>query len=573
MRKIRIVSQIVVLTFFVGMLYFVNNQVRGYAIESEFLLRFNPFSALLTLIASHSILPSFVVTALIVAITTILFGRFFCGFFCPLGTLIDAVDNWFFKKIRAKERKVPRYFQRIKYVVMIAFLVLAVFGAIFPLYLGPLSFTTRLITIVIDPILKIIGTDINRLVGVFSPTASTLMYSKFPTTIRLFYGVVATTIMAILVFAGGFWDKRFWCQYICPTGAFLGLLSRFSLFKRGVKESTCNSCLRCVRSCPVHAIDEKDIRKTNLSECIECGVCVQLKEGCSAFEIGKPDTVLTYGPDLKRRHIVAGAAGGLLLVPLYRANAVNKRDSTGRLIRPPGALPENEFLGKCIGCGECMKACPTNTLQPCLFTDGFSRLYSPKVVPRIAGCEEKCHLCGYVCPTGALRNLPYEEKRFAKIGTAVLDRHRCLAWAQNKECLVCDEVCPYNAISAYVVETTKGRFKVPVVDEDLCLGCGMCEQHCPIFDTAAIVVYKFGENRKAVGPYVTDAQKKVILEKRRASDSKHLGKPASSSALDMSSEESSGFSDGFTSEGASSSGFVDEPNESTGNDLPPGFLE
>ncbi|MBN1758200.1 MAG: 4Fe-4S binding protein [Chitinispirillaceae bacterium] len=573
MRKIRIVTQIVVLTLFVGFLYFINNQSHGYTVESEWMLRANPFTALLTFMASHSIMVSLAVTAGIIAVATVLFGRFFCGFLCPLGTLIDAVDASFFKNMRNRERKVPGYFQRIKYVIMIAFFVLSVFGALFPLYLGPLSFTTRLITIIVDPVLRVIGTDINRLVGVFSPTTSALLYSKFPTTIRLFYGVTATMIMGILVFAGGFWDRRFWCQYICPSGAFFGLLSRFSLFKRTVAESKCNTCQRCVKSCPVHAINSKDVKKTNIAECIECGVCVQLKEGCSAFSVVKPLPVsVNAGPDLKRRHIVAGAAGGLLLAPVFRANAVSKRDDTGRLIRPPGAIPENEFLAKCIGCGECMKACPTNTLQPCLFSDGMNRLYTPKIVPRIAGCEEKCHLCGHVCPTGALRKLPYEEKRFAKLGTAVLDRHRCLAWSQNKECLVCDEVCPYNAITAYVVETTKGRFKVPVVDEDLCLGCGMCEQHCPIFDTAAIVVYKFGENRKATGPYATEAQKKVTLEKRRASDSKHLGTPGSgtSSSSPYPSSES-GTSD--VSEGFTSGGFVDEPTESSGSDLPSGFLE
>jgi MauM/NapG family ferredoxin protein len=469
--------------------------------------------------------------------------------------------------MRHRERKVPRYFQRIKYVVMIALVVLSVFGALFPLYLGPLSFTTRLLAVVVDPLLRIVGTDLNRLVGVFSPMTGALLYSRFPTTIRFFYGVTATMIMGVLVFAGGFWDRRFWCQYVCPSGAFFGLLSRFSLFRRSVTELKCNTCRRCVTSCPVHAIDGKDVKRTSLAECIECGVCVQLKEECSAFTLAKPAAAATAaGPDLKRRHIVAGAAGGLLLAPLFRANAISRRDDTGRLIRPPGAIPETAFLAKCIGCGECMKACPTNTLQPCLFSDGINRLYSPKIVPRIAGCEEKCHLCGHVCPTGALRKLPYEEKRFAKLGTAVIDRHRCLAWEQNKECLVCDEVCPYNAITAYMVETTKGRFKVPVVDEDLCLGCGMCEQHCPVFDTAAIVIYKFGENRRATGPYATDVRKKVVLEKRRASDSWHLGKsadsPASPSPYGNSPENGPGVPEGF----------VDEPKGSSGSGVPPGFL-
>lgn len=566
MRKYRIVTQIGSLLLFTVLFFFFNNQKFGYQIPSESLLRLNPFSALLTLLASHTIILSFALSGLIVALLTMVFGRFFCGFFCPLGTMIDAADTWIFKKMRSPERQPPLFFQRIKYVFMIALIVLALFGALFPLYLGPLSFMQRMLTIVADPILKIIGSDANRIVDSFSSTMSSLMYSRWPMHIRLYYGVAFTMIMAVAIFAGGFWDKRFWCQYICPTGAFLGTIGRFSLFKRVAHDSGCNSCKRCVRACPVHAISTKDVKKTNRAECIECGVCVQLKEQCSAFTFGIDRGVFSTGPDVKRRHLMSGVAGGLLLAPLYRATAVTKRDDTGRLMRPPGALPENEFSARCIGCGACMHACPTNTLQPCLFSDGFNRLYTPKVVPRIAGCEEKCHLCGHVCPTQAIRPLPYEEKRFAKIGTAVLDRHRCLAWSQNKECLVCDEVCPYNAISAYVVETTKGRFKVPVVDETLCLGCGMCEQHCPIFDTAAIVVYKFGENRIATGPYANAEQKRLILEKRRSSDSKQLG-VSDDGASPSVPPANSDISDGFMANGAA------DGEGAGGSALPEGFSE
>ena len=149
-----------------------------------------------------------------------------------------------------------------------------------------------------------------------------------------------------------------------------------------------------------------------------------------------------------------------------------------------------------------------------------------------------------------------EEKRFVKIGTAVLDRP-LLAWSQNKECLVCDEVCPYNAIEARVVDTVKGKFKVPVVDEDLCLGCGMCEQHCPIFDIAAITVFKFGENRRLSGEYASKWQKEKILERRRASDSVHLGKSiVGEDASENKNTGSDGFSDPYET-GGTSTGFSD----------------
>jgi MauM/NapG family ferredoxin protein len=267
------------------------------------------------------------------------------------------------------------------------------------------------------------------------------------------------------------------------------------------------------------------------------------------------------GADLQRRHVVEGVLTGLVALPLLRANAFDRRDNTGRLVRPPGAVPESGFSARCIACGQCMKACPTGAIQPCTLSDGFHRLYTPKIAARVGGCEEKCHLCGYVCPTGAIRKLTYEEKRFVKIGTAVIDRHRCLAWEQNRECVVCDEVCPYNAITTMFIETTTGPFRVPVVDEDLCLGCGMCEQHCPIFDKAAIVVYRFGENRRLTGRYVSDRKRKMILEQRRKSDSEVLGRSYGTHAAEPAVPEAAPY-------GEDGSGGADT---TSGSGLPPGF--
>lgn len=557
MRRTRIFLQIFFVTVFVGAFFYLNTNPRAYSFDSEFFLRFNPFTGLITMLASRSIIMPLAIFTVIFLVATLLFGRFFCGFMCPLGALIDFFDRHLFAGMRSNKRRPQLFVQRLKYVLLTIISVLSIFGVVFPIFIDPLSLTTRFLTLLIHPLINIIGVDFLKFTSIFSSSWSNHIYSLYPIRVPLYYGTILTLTLAAMVFAGSFWDKRFWCQYICPTGAFLGVLSRFSLFRRKTSESGCNSCQRCVKTCPVHAIDEKDVSRTRVSECIECGICVQLKDSCSRFLLSIPEPQKSLNPDLHRRHLLSGVAGGLLMLPVFRAAGSSKNDNHGKLIRPPGTIPEEQFIARCLACGECMKVCPTNTLQPCMFTDGFSRLYTPKVVPRIAGCEEKCNLCGNVCPTGAIRKLPLEEKQFVKIGTAVLDRHRCLAWSQNKECLVCDEVCPYNAIEARVVDTVKGRFKVPVVNEDLCLGCGMCEQHCPIFDIAAIAVYKFGENRRLVGEYTTKWQKEKILERRKASDSVHLGK--SIDPIDEGENQnssSSGFSDSYES-GEGSSGFSD----------------
>ena len=156
-----------------------------------------------------------------------------------------------------------------------------------------------------------------------------------------------------------------------------------------------------------------------------------------------------------------------------------------------------------------MKACLTNTLQPTHWALGLSGLWTPRMELRLAPCEQRCNVCGQVCPTQAIRNLSLEEKNHAKVGTAVLFKEKCLVWAQDKLCLICDEICPYNAI---VFRTVEG-YRRPVVIPSKCNGCGFCEQRCPVQGDSAIVVAPHGEIRLKQGSYVREA-KKLQLEFR-----------------------------------------------------------
>ncbi|MBN1131314.1 MAG: 4Fe-4S binding protein [Chitinispirillaceae bacterium] len=518
LRSIRITVQTVFFLLFTVVFFFVNSLPAAYTAPADSFLRLNPLVALLTSVATRGMVGTVFFTGLAVAVATVVFGRFFCGFICPLGATIDFSDRFILNKVRSGGRRPPRYLQRLKYLLLFMLLVLALYGVLFPLFMDPISLLTRIFAIVINPLVKLTGLEllsagrpILDAIGLGSLKFITLKTPQF-------YGTAFVVLLFAAVIAGGFWDKRFWCQYVCPSGALFGLLSRFPLFRRMHVASGCNSCGACSRVCPTRAIDATGIARTNTAECIECGLCTRIKDGCSGFRFARPSPADIKPPDIRRRHLLLGAAGGVLLVPAFRATAINTADGHGRLIRPPGSVPEKEFLSRCIACGNCMKACPTNTLQPCTISDGFNRLYTPKMVPRIGACDSKCHLCGYACPTGAIRRLSSEDKPYARVGTAVIDRHRCLAWVQRKECLVCDESCPFNAIEPRLVETLRGPFKVPVVREDLCTGCGMCELQCPVFDKGAIEVFRFGENRRSRGPYVTEAQKEKLEKMRKESD-------------------------------------------------------
>jgi ferredoxin len=164
-------------------------------------------------------------------------------------------------------------------------------------------------------------------------------------------------------------------------------------------------------------------------------------------------------------------------------------------------VEEAEFLRRCVKCGECMKVCITNGLQPTFLQAGFEGIWSPVLVPRIGYCEFNCTLCGQVCPTDAIEELGLEIKQKRKIGLAFVDQNRCLPYAFGINCIVCEEHCPTSPkaikFQTRVVAAEAGEMelKLPVVDPEVCTGCGICEYTCPVGETAAIRVSSVGEDR------------------------------------------------------------------------------
>jgi ferredoxin len=120
---------------------------------------------------------------------------------------------------------------------------------------------------------------------------------------------------------------------------------------------------------------------------------------------------------------------------------------------------------------------------------GLAGLYTPRLVPRIGYCEEQCNFCGQVCPTEAILPLSVDEKCKIQMGIAHIDKTRCIAFDKDKICLVCNEQCSYHAIIG-------DDNKRPIIKEDLCTGCGICENKCPVEGESAIIVYTTGEQKK-----------------------------------------------------------------------------
>ena len=227
-------------------------------------------------------------------------------------------------------------------------------------------------------------------------------------------------------------------------------------------------------------------------DCISCFKCLECLPKAVSFRV-REAPMENRGARFPVQEVCPGLPR---LWFLFSADDQNQPPSDGersqvnnRLIRPPGSLPEEEFVYTCTGCGECLKVCPNNALQSTLLEAGLAGLYTPRLVPRIGYCEEMCNFCGQVCPTEAIRHITMEEKRLIQIGVAHIDKTRCIAWDTDKICLVCNEQCSYQAI----IGDDKKR---PIVREEKCTGCGICENKCPVDGEAAIIVHASGVQKK-----------------------------------------------------------------------------
>jgi polyferredoxin len=476
-------------------------------LPADIYLRLDPLLGLSAILAGREIVDRALWSLILIA-ATVLIGRFFCGYVCPLGAVIDFLDVLFFGE---KSRWAPNAdvrLRQVKFALLILFLSAALVGTSLAYLLDPLALLTRTYTFMLFPLAI---TLLNLLLDLLRPLFQALGWMGLS---HLTYPQPAyyMSLITVLIFAGiialNYFTPRFWCRYLCPLGALLALAAPLSLFRRRVSPE-CNACEDCRKVCPMGA-PGPTAETVRLAECIQCRTCV---EACHQNAIRFPafpaaEQAGEYLPvGLTRRGFLYSATGGLSVAFLADRTPFSRLQGKRQLIRPPGAIPEAEFMRTCVRCAECMKSCPTNTLQPCLWESGLAGLWTPKMDLRFAPCEQNCNVCGRVCPTQAIRSLSLKEKTHAKVGTALLNRDLCLVWAQEKLCLICDEICPYNAI---VFRTVEG-YRRPVVIASRCNGCGFCEQRCPVQGESAIIVATNGETRLKDGSYVEQA-KKLQLE-------------------------------------------------------------
>ncbi len=488
LRNIRRIYSVFFFGLFVLLLVITDfRNMKGY--EVSLFLELDPLISIAAFLTSWTVYKGLALS-LVIIVGTLLLGRFFCSWICPMGILNQWISHLFNKRRPVDDYRTNAYrpIFRIKYYILTLLIVLALFGSLQTGLFDPISLITRSFVISAFPALHYSGGELYIRQPVFSG--------------GLFIAVIFITIL----FANRF-ISRFWCRVLCPLGALLGILSSRSLVRIRRDVEKCTDCQKCLRYCHGGCDPHAELR---ISECHACMNCIEdCPEDAIHYGLAREFSSVHRPVDVNRRRLIETALTGIVLFPMMRSVVNAQSTFQHDVIRPPGSLAEDEFLRRCIKCGECMRVCPTNVIQPALLEGGFEGLWTPVLMNKIGYCEFNCILCGQVCPTGAIMPLSLEKKigsppfhQPVKVGTAFYDRGRCLPWAMNTECIVCEEVCPTSP-KAIWFETTeislrngnKKQLKLPRIEPELCVGCGICENKCPVQDRAAVRVTSIGETR------------------------------------------------------------------------------
>lgn len=496
----------------------------------EAFLLADPFVAAMTALSTHTVYRGLLWSVGVLALTLVV-GRVFCGWICPFGTL-HHFFGWLLPSRRGRgaarvEANKTHAYQRAKYYLLYALLLAAVFGSAIGGAFDPICISVRSIGLGVLPAVQYLGgrglsaaqaIPSHAVQGAADATSDVLLRTIWQSKQFYFHQTwLIVFLLVALLFANRF-IPRFWCRVVCPLGAFLGVFARFALFGMEKDHAKCTDCNLCLVDCQGADSPQGGVKWRQ----DECHVCLNCENACPEdvikfrFLPNRTSTVTT--PDVQRRTALAAAGAGALFLPTARVADSLDVNYHSKVIRPPGAVEEREFFDRCIRCAECMKVCPNNALHPAFFEAGIEGVWTPILIARIGYCEYSCVLCGQVCPTGAIQKITEKEKMGLgvppiKIGTAFYDHGRCLPWAMQTPCIVCEEFCPTSPKAIWVEEVEAPvrdqkagpngeppamrtvKLQRPHVDPALCIGCGACEKVCPVQDQPAVYVTNIGETR------------------------------------------------------------------------------
>jgi ferredoxin len=440
--------------------------------------------------------------ALAVLLLTAMFGRVYCACLCPLGAMQDGLIRAG-KAARAlmgrraeSGRASSRGYRPARAPFHAGAFVLAAGAAVAgsTILLGllePFSAFGKIGAGLLRPLADLANNGLAALsgaVGSFAVATVTVSWAWA----RALVGSAALLLVGSISVSSG----RLYCNALCPAGALLRAASFRPWFGLRIDSSECSRCGACERVCrascarPAGAGIDED-------RCVRCFDCVSAcPSGAIRFGRARPasDEAEAAAGSSRRRFLsfgtaaAVGVAGAVLLggSSRYRKPAVFMNGQERRPAAPPGAGSVDRFLGSCTACGSCVAVCPSGVIRPAEFQWGILDPAKPYLAYDRAYCQFECDRCLRSCPTGALRQLPLEEKKLTRLGQSSLALERCIVVTNKTRCGACAEHCPTGAVSMSI--PADGGLPRPATDSTLCIGCGACETACPVEGRKAIHV-------------------------------------------------------------------------------------
>lgn len=427
-------------------------------------------------------------------VLTLLFGRIYCSVICPLGIMQDGF-GWLGKKAKKNRYSYSPAMNVLRYVMLVLMAASIIFGINSAVaLLAPYSAYGRIAQTLVSPVWEW-G---NNILASWAERADSYAFYEVDIWVRsgitLGVALVTLAVLGFLAWRNG----RTYCNTICPVGTLLGILSRFSLFRPVIDTSKCNSCGLCGRNCKSSCIDSKN-HTIDYSRCVACMDCIsKCNKGAISYtwERGLKLADTPEATDSGRRQFLTLAAtvattaavkaqekttdGGL-------ATIIDKKVPKRRTkIVPPGALSIKNLNNHCTACQLCVSACPNGVLRPSSELESFMQ---PESSYERGYCRPECTRCSDVCPTGAIRPIDDAMKSAIQIGHAVWVKENCIPLTDGVSCGNCARHCPTGAISMVLSDPGNEESpKIPVVNEEKCIGCGACENLCPSRPFSAIYV-------------------------------------------------------------------------------------
>lgn len=425
---------------------------------------------------------AFIAGLVLMILLTLIFGRIYCSFLCPLGALQDIFIALSGKISRRKKHSFQKPQNLLRYSVLVIVVMTALTGSMVLVnLLDPYSITGRTLIQFAVPFF----TGIYNTASSFMKHFNIYFFSRDAMPL-LFAALLLNAGFFLMILFLSFGYGRLYCNTLCPVGTLLGLISRVSFFRFEIDKTECSGCAACAMVCKAGCIDTENNSIDN-SRCVSCFNCL---DACPQSVIRYRLPVKSHKPSWSpsRRSVLIGslaAAGSALLVLNSGLRHLLRTAQVSGVtpVTPPGSVSLSHFTQACSACHLCVSACPTKVITPSLLAYGAAGLMQPKMNYPKSFCDYECNLCGRICPTGAILPLSPEEKKMTQIGTVDLLKERCVVYVDHTNCGACVEVCPTQTITFL----NKENILYPVVDNRYCIGCGACSKACPTAPKSIIV--------------------------------------------------------------------------------------